>query len=245
MLNRHKMRHRLGAIAAAGMLTIALPAVPAFAQKTKTKPSAVESTIPEREVTIDIPNLDAVRSNVDVATLRQIFSGNLVDHADALASLNADSIAIPSITITTLTTANGQERTATITLSDLELNDVKSGIASSASVSGMSVIAHDDATADLGSLSASQLNLGGMLGFYGLVPSNASRTFETIYADFNFAGGTIATDEVDCTIGSMSTGELKARPLGTSFAEFMSLMQQLEAEDADPSPELLGQAVRF
>jgi hypothetical protein len=48
------MRHRLGAIAAAGMLTIALPAVPAFAQKTKTKPSAVESTIPEREVTASI-----------------------------------------------------------------------------------------------------------------------------------------------------------------------------------------------
>ena len=245
MLNRNRTRHGLGAIAAAGMLTIALPAVPAFAQKTKTKPPTIESTASEREVTVDIPNIDAVRSNVDVSTLRQIFSGNLIDHADALANLNADSIAIPTITIRTQNTVKGQPSTATVTLSGLELKDVKSGVAGSASVSGMSVEAPDDATAHFGSLSASQLSLGGMLGFYGLVPGHDSSTFDTIYTGFTFAGGTIASDEVDCTIGSMSTGELKVRPLGTSFAEIMSLMQQLEAEDAEPSPELLGQAVRF
>ncbi|MHA6690286.1 hypothetical protein [Devosia sp. A449] len=241
-------RRRLGLLAFACLSSVVLPAGTALAQKTKTKsPPAVEATTAPApaEIAVDIPSIDAVGSNVDEATLRAIFSGNLVDNADALAGLTATSITIPEITLQSTTTIDGQANEASVTFSDLVLSDITDGMAASVSLAGMSVAGMEDATASFGPLTASSFNIAGVLSLYGLVEADGSTEIETIYTDFNFAGGSFEAPEIKCSIGPMSVGEFKARPLNYSLAEIMALAETLEAQDDDPSPETIGTALRM
>jgi hypothetical protein len=242
-------RQRLGIIATACLMSVALPAAPAWAQKVKNKgaPAAETTTTTSvaSEVSVDIPTIEAVDSNVDEATLRAIFTGHVVENADALAGLSATSITIPEITLLTKSTVDGEVTEATVTFSDLVLSDIADGVAASVTLAGMTADAGDEGSADFGALSAATLNIGGMLGMYGLVNSGQTE-LETIYTDFNFEGGSFEAPEVSCTMGSMTAAEFKARPLKYSFSEIMALAESLEAaEDEQPSPELVGSALRM
>ncbi len=240
-------RQRLGILATACLLSVALPAGPAWAQKVKNKgaPPAETSTSVASEVSVDIPSIEAVDSNVDEETLRSIFTGHVVENADALAGLSATSITIPEITLSTSTTVDGEVTEATVTFSDLVLSDIADGVAASVTLAGMTADAGDDGSAEFGALSAATLNIGGVLGMYGLVNSGQTE-LETIYTDFNFEGGSFEAPEVSCTMGSMTAAEFKARPFKYSFAEIMALGEALEAADTEqPSPEVMGQALRM
>ena len=239
-------RHRLAIVATACLMSVALPAGPAWAQKVKDKgaPSAAPTAVTS-DVDVDIPTIEAVDSNVDEATLRAIFSGNVVDNAEALAGLSATSITIPEITLTATTTMDGEASETTVTFSDLVLSDITDGVATSVSLAGMSADAGDNGSATFGTLSASSLNIGGVLGMYGLV-NTGQTTLETIYTDFTFEGGSFEAPEVSCTMGSMTAAEFKARPLKYSFGEIMALAEALEAtDDEQPAPELVGDALRM
>ncbi|KRA45685.1 hypothetical protein [Devosia sp. Root635] len=238
-----KSRQRLGILATACLLSVALPAGGALAQKVKNKgtpPAQTEVAGATHEVSVDIPTIDAVDSNVDEATLRAIFSGNLVDNADALAGLTADSITIPEITLSATTTIDGEASEATVTFSDLVLSKITDGTAASVSLSGMSIQAGDNGSAEFGTLAASSFNIAGVLGMYGLVDAAGRTDLQTIYTDFSFAGGTLQSPEASCTIGAMSAAEFKARPLNYSFGEIMTLVESLETSGDDPSPEQVG-----
>lgn len=247
MLISTTSRRRLGALAAACLLSVALPATPVWAQKTKTKGDlATEASAPPvSEFAVEIPTIDAVDSNLDEATLRAIFSGNVTDNADALAGLNATSITIPQINLDATTTIDGETTTTTITFGDLVLTDVADGVAASVTLSGMNVDSAEDGSGAFGPLSAANFNIGGVLGIYGLVDAGGGAELETIYTDFNFEGGTITSPEVSCTIGSMTAAEFKARPLKHSFAEIMALAEAMEDEGEEASPEVMGSALRM
>ncbi len=237
-------RKRLGLLATACLLSVALPAGSAWAQKVKNKtPAATQASEPVFNV--DIPGIDAVGSNVDTATLRAIFSGKIVDNAAALAGLTATSITIPTITLETSKTVDGVDQQATITFSDLVLKDVTNGNATSVSLGGMEVQAGDDASAEFGMLSANNFDIAGVLGIYGLVDAGGKTAIETIYTDFTFDGGTFTSPEVECTIGAMTVAEFKARPLKYSMVDMMAMANALESDNADPSPETLGMALRM
>lgn len=239
-------RQRLGILATACLMSVALPAGTAWAQKVKTKAApAAEASAAASEISVDIPTIDAAGSNVEEAVLRDIFSGNVIDNAEALAGLTATSITIPEITLSTATTIEGETTHATVTFSDLVLSDITDGKAATVSLAGMAVDAGDNGTADFGSLSAANFNIEGVLGMYGLVDAAGQAELETIYTDFSFEGGTFEAPEVSCTMGSMTAAEFKARPLNYSFAEIIALAESLEAEEDDPSPELIGKAMRM
>ena len=240
-------RQRLGILATACLLSVALPTGSAWAQKSKTKdaPAAQTSVASASDISVEIPTIDAVDSNVDEATLRAIFSGSVVDNAGALAGLTATSITIPEITLLATTTIEGEVNEATVTFSDLVLSDVADGTAASVSLAGMSLDAGDNGSADFGALTASSFNIGGVLGLYGLVDVAGQTELETIYTDFSFEGGTFEAPEVSCTMGTMTAAEFKARPLNYSFGEIMALAESLEAQEDDPSPELIGAALRM
>lgn len=246
MLFSTTVRRRLGILATAGLLSVALPAGAAWAQKTKTKSQpATETTAVASSFNVEIPSIDAVDSNVDDDTLRAIFSGALAENADALAGLTATSITIPEIVLATTTTIDGKTSQATVVFSDLELSDITDGIAASVTLSGMTVDAGDDGAADFGVLSAARFNIGGVLGLYGLVDGGGQTELETIYTDFRFDGGTFEAPDVSCTMGAMTAAEFKARPLNYSFTEIMALAESLEAQEDDPSPETVGAALRM
>ncbi|MGB3337907.1 MAG: hypothetical protein WBA73_12080 [Devosia sp.] len=239
-------RQRLGILATAGLLSVALPAGSAWAQKIKNKDAAPAATsATTSEFSVDIPTIDAIDSNVDEATLRSIFSGNVVDNAGALAGLSATSITIPEITLSATTTIEGEANEAVVTFTDLVLSDVSGGTAASVSLAGMSVDAGENGAAEFGAVSASTFNIGGVLGLYGLVDAGGQTELETIYSDFSFEGGTFEAPEMSCTMGSMTVAEFKARPLNHTFGEIMALAETLEAQEDDPSPELIGAALRM
>lgn len=240
---------RLSALVAASLMSVALPSAPAWAQKTKTKPEvqaqATAGVTSTSDVTVEIPTIEAVDSNLDEATLRSIFSGEIVDNADALAGLTATSITIPQIVIDAATTIDGTTSNTQVTFTDLVLSDVAEGIAASVSLAGMSVDGGVEGTGEFGALSAGNFDIGGMLGFYGLVDGGGQTELETVYTDFSFEGGTFTSPEVECAIGPMTSAEFKARPLNYTFGEMMALAERMNAEKDDPSPQTIGATLRM
>ncbi|MBU1307158.1 MAG: hypothetical protein KKF33_16770 [Alphaproteobacteria bacterium] len=245
MLIRQSTKRRLAVFAAACVVSVALPTGAAWAQKTKTKPPAVAEAAVAPEVKIDIPTIDAQDSNVDEATLRAIFSGNIADNAEALAGLSATSIAIPEITIDITSMANGEATHATATITDIALTDVTDGVAGGVTVAGMSVDAGDAGSGEFAELSASTVNLAAMLGMYGLVAPSSTTDFATIYSDLNFAGGGFTTPEVSCDFGAATVAEFKARPLKTSMVDMIALIGTLENQSENPDPVAVGKLLRM
>jgi len=242
MLASNTPRRRFANLAMVCLATVALPAAPAWAQKTKTKhpaPIAAASS----SFTVDIPTIDAVDSNVDEATLRDIFSGKIVDHAAALADLTAASITIPEITLSGSTLLDGVQTEGTIVFSDIVLSNVVDGVAEKITLGGATTDSHGS-TASFDAMSASTFDIGGVLGLYGLVDAGGQSDFKTIYTDLAFAGGSIDTPDVQCTIGSASVAEFKARPLKHSFADVMAITSAMD-QNQDPDPKLLGDFMRM
>ncbi|KKB79813.1 hypothetical protein VW35_04760 [Devosia soli] len=238
-------RRGLATIAAACLVSVALPAVPAMAQKTKTKPAAeqpaAETAAPTApaEIEVSVPSVDAVDSSIDADTIKAILSGDLVENAEALATLDASSITVPEITVT----VTAEDETATLTFTNLVLEDVVDGVAASASIDGSSFITGKEGHADLNAMSVKNLNIGGMLGIYGLVEAGSSDEMETLYADFIMDGGTFEAEDVSCDIGPISGAEVRGRPIKTSFVDVMALAQEMEANPESTDPALLGKFV--
>tara|TARA_R110002020_G_scaffold10961_10_gene41596 strand:+ start:3730 stop:5595 length:1866 start_codon:yes stop_codon:yes gene_type:complete len=247
MLSSPSTKRRLSALAVALLLGVTLQAAPAMAQKTKTKPApvAAASAEPTTTVTVDIPSIAAPDANVDEATLRAIFSGNIVDHAEALAGLTASSITIPEITLNTAVTIDGATTDSSMTFENIVLSNVVDGVAETVSMSGTAMTSGEDISGTFGAVSANQFDIAGLLALYGLVDGGGQTAMKTLYTDFTFAGGSFTAPEVSCTFGAATAAEFKARPINASFAEIMALSEALEAEADTPSPETLGKALHI
>ncbi|WP_193335446.1 hypothetical protein [Devosia beringensis] len=248
MLSSPSTSRRLAALAIACLLGMALPATPALAQKTKTKPApAAEASTaePVNSMSVDIPTIDAVAANMDEATLRDVFSGDLVDNAEALAGLTATSITIPEITLNVEVTTDDTTTQSTVVWHDIVLDDVVDGVAASVTMSGTTVTTSADASGDFGALSARQVDIGGLLGLYGLVDGEGQTEMQTLYSDFSFSGGSFTAPEISCDFGAVTAAEFRGRPISSSFVEIMALLEALDDPMDDPSPELLGKALHL
>ncbi|MBD8064388.1 hypothetical protein IC608_02715 [Devosia sp. PTR5] len=240
-------RRGLAALAAAFLVSVALPADPALAAKVKDKSGshATQQQAPDVSVEVAIPTIDAVDSSMDEAALADILKGNIAGHAEALAALDATSITVPSIVLSVRAVTDGEAEDTTVTFSDLVLSDVANGVAGSFSLGGVALDSKD-ATLSYGTLAASDLNIGGLLGFYGLVAAaEPGGGLQTIYTDFTADGGTVEAEDVSCTIGGVSVGEFKARPLKNSLLDMIVLAQTLEETQDTPDPVLVGKLLRM
>lgn len=226
----------LAGIAAACLISVALPTVPAFAQKVKNKPAEQqEATSAPPEVVVSIPTVDAVDSSIDADTIKAILSGALLENVDSLATLDATSITVPEITVSV--SSEGK-----LTFKNLVFDNVVDGVAATASMESSTFTA-DDGVAELGSTSATNVNLRGLLGVYGLVDGEGSTEMETLYADFVMEGGTITADELNCDIGAISGDEVRGRPIKTSFVEIMAIAQQMEDNPDEVDPAFMGKFI--
>ncbi|NMA99425.1 MAG: hypothetical protein GX970_15210 [Phyllobacteriaceae bacterium] len=233
---------RISALAAACLLSVALPAVPALAQKTKTKKPAEPAQL-EISHTVSIPTIEAVGSNLDEATLKAILSGDVVNNADDLAGLNASSITVPEINVT-ITAAEGDDvDDLSFVLNDFVLTNVVDGVAETISIAGTEMTA-DDVNFSFGAISAAKFNIAGVLGVYGLVDASAPAEMATIYTDFQAEGGQMVSDEVTCAIGPVAGAEFKARPLSMPLAEIITLAEQMEDDPDTLDPAVLAKFVR-
>lgn len=237
-------RRGLAAVSTACLISVALPAVPAWAQKTKDKhtsaPATQESSIDD--VSVSIPTVDAVNSSIDGDTIKSILSGDIEANAEALSTLNADSITVPEISINITSTVDGESQDAVLTFTDLVLEDVVDGVAASASLGGTGMTLPEGG-AEWGAASVSDFNIRGILGIYGLVDAGQSEEMQTLYSDFKMDGGTFEAPEMTCEIGPFEGGGVRGRPLKTSIIEFVHLAQKMEADPEMTDPALFGQFV--
>lgn len=245
MLNSSTGRRRLATFAAACLLSVALPAGAAFAQKQKNKdvapPPAAEMSI---DYVVSIPTVTGVDSSIDDATLTDILSGAFVENADALAGLDATSITVPEIAVTVKSTRADEVKETTITFSNLVLENVTDGVADSVSLGSIGMET-GEGTVDFGAMSAANFDIGGVLGIYGLVDRGGQTALETIYTDFTAEGGSIDMTDGSCTIGGTYGAEFKARPLKMPFGEMIALAQELEDDPDTMDPALIGQVMRM
>lgn len=231
----------LPALAAACLLSVALPAMPAFAQgKTKTKPPAAALEV---DYSVSIPTVDAVDSTIADDVLAAILGGAVAEHAEELAALDASSITVPEITISVTSSDGETENNGLVTFTDLVFTDVADGVAAAASIGGIAMET-DKSSVDFGALSVSNLDIGQMLAIYGLVDTGSTE-MQTIYTDFDATGGTMSGEDVECTFGGVSGAEFKARPLKTSFVDMMALAQAVENDPDDMDPALIGKVVHM
>lgn len=250
------IRNRTGltALAAALLMSISMPGhatlaedKPAASASTKSKPGA-KAPAPAAQSDVDfsvsIPQVDAVNSTLTEEELTDILTGNLQAYADQLATLDADSVTFPTISITTNYTTDGETSQATVTLSDLVLHDVSGGVASTISLGSVDMQV-DDGEVSFGTISADNFSIAGILGFYGLIERPGQSGMETIYSNFSAEGGTIEADDMRCTIGATTAAEFRARPLRVSFIEMMAMAQALENDPDDIAPARIAEFARM
>jgi hypothetical protein len=65
----------------------------------------------------------------------------------------------------------------------------------------------------------------------------------TVYENFNFEGAEVKSDQVTCEIGSITMDEFKARPLKISFAQLMTLAEEMGTDK--PSPAAVKSFIGF
>lgn len=225
-------------IALAGFLFISAPAV---AQDAATPASDAKARF---EVTI--PTVNEVGSSIDEATLRAIFSGDFVGHADELATLSATSISIPELRIRfDVPPIDGKAVNGEIVLRDIAISGVADGIARSVVLGSSETSTSDGGIVKFGKMSADSFDIGGLLGFYGLVGAKPVTEPKIIYRNLVLDGGTMTTPETICTIRSATAESFKARPLKVSFMDFIGIVQKMEVEGEKPAPETIAQFVDF
>ncbi|GLQ57590.1 hypothetical protein [Devosia nitrariae] len=226
---------------AATACTLLLAVTPVAAQEKVKEPApAPAATTSPPEFRLEIPEITAEGSTLDADAIRDILTGNVADYAEELATLDADRILIPQATLSISgTDSTGENIVFDVDYNDIELTDVADGIAGSVSIGGTLVAGPEDASTELGAITAADFDIGATLAFYGLTDA-ADTGFKTIYRDLSFEGGTFSADRMDCTIGAAAIEEFRARPLGTSFVDFMALATELEAAGEEPSPELMS-----
>lgn len=231
---------RLAAVAAACLISVALPATAVMA-KEKVKPATAQVDV---DYSIAIPSIDAVDSSVSDEDLADILSGNVAGHAEDLAALDASSISVPEIVVSVSSQTDDGPKEAAITLTGVMLGDVVDGKAGTVNIESIGLVA-DDVTFDFGAMSAANLDIGGILGVYGLVDTGGQTDLEVIYTDLVAEGGTLVSEEVSCTIGGVSGAEFKARPLKTSFGEMMAIAQAMEDDSENVDPALMGRFLKM
>jgi hypothetical protein len=240
----------------AGLLNVAMPQTAAFgqsgdnstAQKAAPEPAApANNAAPAApSVAVTIPNIESVGSSIDEAGLRAIFSGDVASHADALAHLSATSIKIPELHVSyDVPVATGAPKKGELVYKDIEIAMVANGVAATVSMGGAEVTGTDGTKFTLGKVSANSLDIGGLLGFYGLVQGSGETAPKTLYKNFAADGASLGGPDFNCKIGKISVAELKARPLKLSFSDFIALIQQMDAQKEHPAPETVSKFVSF
>lgn len=196
---------------------------------------------------ITVPSVEVVDGNINEGAVRGLFTG-APGALDALAMLDATSLTIPELKMTT--NLGDGAGAIVITYRDITLNNIADGVAADAHVGSADMTGPENLTANLGEMSTSRFDLAGLLAFYGLTTTGSAGTeMKEVYSDFKFSGGSLkAGDVVDCSFGSAALGSFSARPLEQSMNDINALVMEAEAAQkagTEVAPETVDKLVRF
>jgi len=196
---------------------------------------------------ITVPSVQVVDGNINEGAVRGLFTG-APGALDALATLDATSLTIPELKMTT--NLGDGAGAIVITYRDITLNNIADGVAADAHVGSADMTGPENLTANFGEMSTSRFDLAGLLAFYGLTTTGSAGTeMKEVYSDFKFSGGSLkAGDVVDCSFGSAALGSFSARPLKQSMNDINALVMEAEAAQkagTEVAPETVDKLVRF
>jgi hypothetical protein len=237
---------RSSALALAAALALSLPA---FAQTVTVTGITIEDA---SGFTLSVPTIEATGSSLDEAGIRALFGTDYASTFQNLATLDAASLKMPTMTMTHEVPAldgSGAKTVETIIYSDFEMTDVEDGVARGGARLGQVEVLGAGTRFVVGEMAAGYLDLGGILNFYGLAGDRpASDAMIPIYKDFTMAGMEMSGPGLECRIGPASASEFNARPLKYSFADLMAKSQALEAAQTggtEPTPADIVWMVNF
>jgi hypothetical protein len=202
--------------------------------------------------TVSVPSIEATDSSLDEAGIRALFGTDYASTFKNLATLDAASLKVPTITMTYEVPAadgTGAKSTETIIYTNFEMTGVEDGVAKGGARLGQVEILGAGTRFVIGEMSASYFDLGGILNFYGLAGDRpASEAMTPIYRGFTMAGMDLSGPGMSCKVGAAVADEFSARPLTYSFADLMAKTQALEAAQTankEPSAEDVVWLVNF
>lgn len=199
------------------------------------------------KITVDVPEVEAVGASIDTETIKAILGGDIAGHADDIRHLSAQSITVPTITVTYTGPFGeaGEAETMTVVYNDLVISDVTNGTAAKVSIAGAK-LQEPDGSLTYDGMSVAAVNFGAMLAFYGLVDADAGAEWQTLYRNLLMEGSTLDTEEGQCTFGKIEVARAEVRPLKTSVLDMMAMIEaSAAAEDGKPSPEALRQLIGY
>ncbi|MGV3490266.1 MAG: hypothetical protein ACO1OG_03005 [Devosia sp.] len=192
--------------------------------------------------TVSVPSIEIEGGNLDEAAVRALFE-NTDGAWDVLGTLDATTVTIPSITVTTVVEAPEGSPTPTglfsYTYKDLVLTDVADGVAGSAKIGSWDLDIGGFVTGAFGETVTDGVDLAGMFALYGLgTAPGAEGEFRQLYGESTMTGGTITGGEgmFTCTIGNAQGGAFSARPLKGDMAEIQALTMEAEAASLAGEP---------
>lgn len=241
---------------AIALAIVAATSFAASAQETAATPQPAKSTASTTtyaevanalKLKVEIPTIEAVGSNVDTKTLKAIFTGNIAAHAGEIRHLNAQRITVPLVTISYVVPVGKAQKPMPVTIhyNDIVISEVTNGIAANVTIARVDSRQRDLEFAYNG-MSASAVNFGAGLAFYGLGANDSAMGWQTLYRDFQVQGGTLDAPHAECTFGRIDLSRLEARPLKTSMLEIVSMLGDLDPEEkAEPDPKTLAELFVF
>lgn len=263
----------LSVLLAAGSVAVAAPPAPALPGPALLRPVAAvmnekpaepdaepvapanpaKSGGPGFSIDVQIPSVTTVNSSMSDQELTRVFGGDFAGEADKLAALSAVSIRVPEIKVNMTVPPRGEEPGGTVVYEykNLDIEGVSNGVAKSATV-GMvkgSVTGngkdHHTVNFELGQISADDLDIGGLLGFYGYGPDASGTTMKRLYQNLKLEGGVFTGPDGHCAFGTLTSASFSARPLTMSFGDLMQLISSADMQQDKPSPEALTRIVMF
>jgi hypothetical protein len=237
---------------AAGLLAATSVAVVAQDETTAapTEETSVEvsaSVAEALKITVDVPVVNAVGASIDTDTIKAILGGDIAGHAAEIRHLSAQSITVPTLTVTYSGPfgEDGESETMTVVYNDLVISDVTDGTAAKVSIAGAKLQEPEGSLAYQG-MSVAAVNFGAMLAFYGLVDADAGAEWQTLYRNLLMEGSAFDTEGGQCTFGKIEVARVEVRPLKTSILDMIEMLEESPpGEDGELDPEAAGELIGF
>lgn len=190
---------------------------------------------------ISVPRVTATGSNRTEAEIARIFEGDF----ERLAGLTADRVTVPEIVTSFPGGKAGGAKPIEIAYHDVVFSGLADGRAAKASV-GSIELRSENLRMTFDDLSAGELNISGLLGFYGLAASGSPDTLRPLYGNFAIGGARIELAGASCRLGPVEAGEFSSRPMRFTPAESAELIQSLSGKrNEPPTSDAIGKLARL
>jgi hypothetical protein len=205
---------------------------------------AQETQAPAFSFAITVPTIVPLGSSMDEAALKDVFTSNFLNRADALAALTATSITIPTLTLDFNVRESGENVSTKVTYHDIVLTNVKDGIAESFTIASAEN-ASNGGTTTYGQSVQTGFDIRRTFEFAGIVKGDAAAALKPVALSYTSAGSTYASPMFNCAIGPTSYGQIDARPAKIGFASVLEAFKGFGDMSEEPPPESITTIVRY